>query len=94
MPSAARKPKADSQIQMRIQPQVRDLIDRAAVVTGKSRTEFILESARAEAINILVDQRVFLLDGDQARAVEAALTNPPKPNAALKNLMRSRPPWE
>lgn len=94
MAAVAEVQKANSTIPMRVKPAVRDLIDRAAALSGKSRTEFILESAQAEAINVLLDQRLFQLDEEQMKAFEAALDSPPKPNAALKMLMRGKAPWE
>ena len=52
---------------------LRDLIDRAADVFGKTRTEFILESARTHAIDVLLDQRLFKLDDEQYAAFLHAL---------------------
>lgn len=94
MAAVAEVRKARPTIPMRVKPAVRDLIDRAAALSGKSRTEFILESAQAQAINVLLDQRLFQLDEEQMEAFEAALHSPPKPNAALKTLMRNKAPWE
>ena len=94
MAPLAQKPKADKQIQMRIQPQIRDLIDSAAAALGKSRTEFMIEVARERAVDVLLDQRYFELDEEQSAAFIEALTRPPKPNEALKALMRSKAPWE
>jgi len=91
---AALAEKADKNINMRVQPQVRDLIDRAAALEGKSRSEFVIESAHAHAIDVLLDQRFFQLDEEQSAAFVEALTRPPKPNAALRKLMASKPPWE
>lgn len=93
MAAPAEKPKAEKQMNLRVQPQVRDLIDRAAALEGKSRSEFMIEIAHERAIDVLLDQRLFLLDDEQAEAVAAALANPPKPNAALKKLMRTKVPW-
>lgn len=86
--------KAGKHMSLRVQPKVRELIDQAAAISGKSLTDFILDSAKAEAINVLLDQRVFRLDEEQTKAFEAALDNPPKPSAALKKLMRAKAPWE
>jgi uncharacterized protein (DUF1778 family) len=52
----------DTVINVRVSRVLRDLIDRAADAIGKSRTEFILESARAHAVDVLLDQRLFTLD--------------------------------
>ena len=71
MPAA--RPKADSTITMRIPAQTRDLIDRAAASIDKSRTEFVLESARQRAMDVLLDQRAFQLDEKASKAFAEAL---------------------
>lgn len=81
-------------INLRVPKVTRQLIDTAAAVVGKSRTEFMLESARQHAIDVLLDQRLFVLNERQHEAFMEALDNPPLPNAALKNLLSSRSPWE
>lgn len=81
-------------INLRVPTVTRELIDTAAEVVGKSRTEFMLESARQHAIDVLLDQRLFVLNNDQHAAFIEALDNPPMPNAALKKLLSSKSPWE
>jgi uncharacterized protein (DUF1778 family) len=88
------RPRADNIITMRLPAQTRELIDRAATTLGKSRTEFVLESARARAVDVLLDQRVFHLDEAASEAFARALDAPPVPVDALKRLMHSRAPWE
>jgi uncharacterized protein (DUF1778 family) len=44
-----------STISMRVPPQTRDLIDRAAKATGRTRTDFMLEAARKAAEEALLD---------------------------------------
>lgn len=93
MNALAERPKADATITMRIQVRTRDLIDSAAAVEGKTRTEFVLESARLHANDVLLNQRVFGLDPEQSAAFADVLDNPPKPNEALKTLMKRGAPW-
>jgi uncharacterized protein (DUF1778 family) len=93
MTALADRPKADATITMRIPVRTRDLIDSAAAFEGKTRTEFVLESARLRAIDVLLDQRVFALDPEQSAAFADVLDNPPKPNKALKALMKRPAPW-
>lgn len=45
----------------RIQPELRALIDRAAKVWGKIRTDFILDAARIAAEEALLDQALLLV---------------------------------
>ena len=81
-------------INLRIEPSTRDLIDAAAGVLGKSRTEFMLDSARRDAVDTLLDQRLFVLEADRFDAFVEALDRPPAPNSKLKSLMKRRPAWD
>ena len=42
-------------LNLRIRPEVRSLIDRAAKARGKNRTDFILDAARNAAEEALLD---------------------------------------
>jgi uncharacterized protein (DUF1778 family) len=84
----------DSIINVRVPKVVRDLIDTAAEVLGKTRSEFILESARKHAVDVLIDRRLFTLEGDQYDEFLRVLDQPPQPNERLKKLLRSKSPWE
>jgi uncharacterized protein (DUF1778 family) len=86
--------KGKTSINLRMSKQMRTLIDAAAAILGKSRTEFMLESARQHAIDVLLDQRLFALDAEHYAAFERALADPPPPNAKLKQLLASKSPWE
>ena len=81
-------------INMRVPQQTRQLIDRAAAVSGKSRTEFMLESARQRAVDVLLDQCHFVLEPDVYDAFVKALDNPPPPDAKLIAMMNRKPLWE
>jgi uncharacterized protein (DUF1778 family) len=81
-------------INVRIANQTRDLIDSAANALGKSRSEFIIESARKNAMDVLLDQRFFVLDAKGYDAFAAALDRPPAPNKKLKALFDRKAPWE
>ncbi len=52
----------DVTINIRAQQSQRDLIDRAAAIQGKSRSEFMLESAYQKAQDVLLDDCFFGLD--------------------------------
>jgi uncharacterized protein (DUF1778 family) len=83
-------------ISLRVPVQRRELIDRAAKVTGKTRTEFILESAGRAAEDALLDQRMFHLTEEEHRAFLAALDASPRPEsvAKLRKLLAKAAPWE
>ena len=80
-------------INLRVPEKVKNLIDAAADALGKTRTDFVIESARLNAIDVLVDQRLFELEADQWESFVTALDTPPLPNAQLKQLMARKPPW-
>lgn len=90
----AERPRADTSITMRIPERTRDLIDAAASALGKSRTEFMIESAREHATNALLDQRMFVLDDLQTQELAEALARPPRPAETLRALMSGKAPWE
>ncbi len=81
-------------INLRIEAQTRQLIDEAAAVVGKTRTEFMIESARQQAIDILLDQRLFQLDDSRFAAFMEALDKPPAPGPKLRALLSRTPAWE
>ena len=96
MEAPARRGEARSAatINLRVSPQKRDLIDRAAKATGKTRTDFILESATRAAEDALLDQRVFFIDAGDHEAFVRALDAPPRPARKLRELLAEPAPWE
>jgi uncharacterized protein (DUF1778 family) len=84
----------DATINLRLPAKVRNLIDIAAATVGKTRTEFVIESATQQATDVLLDQRLFELGDKQWIAFKRALDNPPLPNVELKKLMAKKAPWD
>jgi uncharacterized protein (DUF1778 family) len=81
-------------INLRIGTKTRQLIDDAAAILGKTRTEFMIDSARRQAIDVLLDQRLFVLDSARYDAFMRALDTPPAPGLKLKSLLRRVPAWQ
>ena len=84
----------DATIHIRAPKKTKELIETAAAVVGKTLSEFTLESARKHAIDVLLDQRLFVLESKQYDAFMAALDNPPPAGPKLKTLMKRRPLWQ
>jgi uncharacterized protein (DUF1778 family) len=80
-------------INLRIEAHTRKLIDDAAAILGKTRTEFMIESARQQAIDVLLDQRLFTLEPERYDAFMHALDNPPASGPKLRSLLRRVPAW-
>lgn len=81
-------------INLRIESHTRQLIDDAAAILGKTRTEFMVDSARRQAIDVLLDQRLFVLDSERYDAFVRALDNPPASGPKLRSLLRRVPAWQ
>lgn len=84
----------DAAINLRALPEQRDLIDQAAALLGKNRSDFMLEAACERARAVLLDQVFFDLDADRFRRFIELLDAPPDPNPGLERLMAVKPPWE
>jgi uncharacterized protein (DUF1778 family) len=81
-------------LNIRIKPEIRDLIDRAAQSRGKNRTDFILDSARLAAESTLLDQVIFSVSAQAFSEFQARLDMPPNANERLRKTMQTRAPWE
>lgn len=84
----------DVTINVRAKQSQRDLIDHAAQVQGKSRSEFILETACQEAKAVLLDRRFFGLDEQKFNQFIARLDAPPAENEKLRALLTRPAPWD
>jgi uncharacterized protein (DUF1778 family) len=84
----------DININIRAKRRQRDLIDQAAELLGKSRSDFMLETACREAADVLLDQRLFTLGAEDFTKFQALLDAQPADNPKLRKLMASKGPWE
>lgn len=84
----------DQPINIRATRGQRDLIDRASQVLGKSRTEFMLETACREAEDVLLDRAFFSLDAEAFARFNELLDSPPPPTDNLRRLLHRAAPWE
>ena len=83
----------ESHIHIRTHLKDRELIDRAAEAVGKSRSEFVIESARQQAQEVLREQRVFHLDATAWKTFMHELDAPPARNPKLNALLKKKSPW-
>jgi len=87
------QPKRET-LNIRIKPEERGLIDRAAKARGKNRTEFVLEAARIAAEEAIMDQAVISVTPEAYQAFLDQLDLPPKPNERLRKTMQAPAPWD
>lgn len=84
----------DTPINIRAKPQQRQLIDRAAALVNKTRTDFILEVACREAEDLLLDQRMFHLTDEQYNHFIEILESPIEAKPGTKDIREVVAPWE
>ncbi len=80
-------------VNLRVREDVRDLIDRAARVNGKTRSDFMIEAARQAAENALLDQTFVRVDAETYTQFLSVLDRPPSGDG-YERLMRAPKPWK
>ena len=81
-------------LNLRIKPEERSLIDRAAKARGKNRTDFVLDAARAAAEEALLDQSILAASPQAYAEFLARLDMKPQPNERLRKTMQTPSPWD
>ncbi len=81
-------------LNVRIKPSVRNLIDRAAELLGKNRTDFMIEASERRAEEVLLDRTVFTVSPEVYAEYLARLDAPAQPNERLKRTMTTKAPWD
>jgi uncharacterized protein (DUF1778 family) len=84
----------DDVIQIRTSAETKAILNRAAALRGQKLSEFMIESARRQAEETILDQRTFFLDPEAHERFLALLDNPAMPDPELRKLMRREPTWE
>lgn len=81
-------------LNMRIKPATRNLIDRAAELLGKTRTDFMLEASERRAEEVLLDRSVFTVSPEVYATYLARFDAPTQPNERLTLTMSTKAPWD
>jgi uncharacterized protein (DUF1778 family) len=97
MQAEARRGRASSRkddvIQIRTSAETKAILNRAAALRGQKLSEFMLESARRQAEDTILDQRTFFLDPESHQRFLSLLDDPAIPDPKLRELMRRKPSW-
>ena len=81
-------------LKLRIKPEERALIDRAAKMLGKNQTDFVLDAARRAVEDALLDRTILMISPKAYAEFLARLDAPPQPNERLQKTLRTVAPWE
>lgn len=94
MPIASQAAPRRETLNIRIKAAERGLIDRAAELAGKTRTDFILDATRKAAEEALLDRTLFVTSPEAHAEFLARLDAPPQPSERLRRSLTTPAPWE
>ena len=84
----------NASINLRAHAEQRDLIDQAAKLLGKNRSDFMLEASCEKAQGVMLDQIFFTLSAQNFQRFQEMLDAPPAPNPGLERLLATKAPWD
>ena len=82
--ATANHPKSMARLEARISLETKALLQKAADLEGRTLTDFVVASVRAEACRVIEQHQTLKLSIEDSEAFVDALLNPPQPNDALK----------
>ncbi len=75
-------------LEARITPEQKALFQRAADLSGRSLTDFIIGSLQAAAEETIRSHQIIRLTAEESAAFADALLNPPPPNEQLQDAFK------
>lgn len=80
----------DGRLELRVEPERRQLLDEAAAASGMSTSAFVLSHATTAAQNVLADRTAFVLPGEHWDAFVELLDRPEQPVEGLAAFLARR----
>ena len=74
----------NARLDIRTTQNVKEMIERASNLTGRSITDFVIASAEEEARRTIRDHEAMELSKQDSKAFAEALINPPEPSRRLE----------
>ncbi|MBT5228879.1 MAG: DUF1778 domain-containing protein [Methylococcales bacterium] len=74
-------------------PEQKTLINQAASILNKQKTEFMLQTLCDRAEEVILDQQVVMLAPDEFKAFQQALDEP-LDQVKVDDLLQRKGPWE
>ncbi len=84
----------DHPLSMRLPDADLALIDRAANLRGRSRTDFVREAAVRAAEDVLMETGLIRMSQEGFAAFMAILSTPAEPVPAMVEVLRRPAPWD
>lgn len=86
--------KTEHPLSMRLPKRDIDLIDRAASIRGRSRTEFVRDAAVHAAEDVLMERTMIRMSAEGFGAFARAIAGPGRAVTALVKVLARKAPWE
>ena len=80
--------KKDERLEARCSTEVKQRIERAAELQGRSVTDFLISAADEQACKVIEQYEVVRLSVEHSKALAEALINPPPANKKAVEAMR------
>ena len=70
-----------ARLEARLTPAVKERIEQACRIQGRTVTDFVVTAADAQARQVIQEHQIIYLSVSQSTAFAEAMLNPPKPTA-------------
>lgn len=77
----------EERINIRVTPEIKKLIERAAMLSHASITDFMLTTVRKAAERMIAETDTLILNNEERDRFMSLLNKPASPNEALKSAM-------
>ena len=81
---SGRRERKMERMDVRIAPSAKRAIERAAALSGRTLSAFVVEASYREARRIVTDESRMVLSGRDRKVFLDAILDPPKPSPALR----------
>ena len=79
----------DARLEVRVSAAQKSLLQRAAALSGRTLSEFVVTSAQDAARRAIAEHESIRLSREEQLAFVQALVQPPEPNARLKRAAKA-----
>ncbi len=76
--------KTMARLEARVNPEIKNLWQKAADLEGRTLTDFVIAAVQVAANAVIAKHQTLTLDLEDSQAFVDTLLNPPAPNHALK----------
>ncbi len=79
----------NARLEARVSSDQKNLFQRAAALSGRTLSEFVIDSTQEAAARIVQEHELIRLSHEEQLAFVSALLNPPEPGARLRKAVEA-----